>query len=248
MKKIDFVCHIGFDALYDMGASIEELSEEMQANEVVEAILYPIGDAWIHTFKEKNNQLREIVSSKRNFHYFCTVNPWFGAVALQELEYNFEEQHAAGVAFNTGRQGLYIDSPMIFPFIETARKYSKPVYFYTGNPAYGLPLNLANLAEKYPEVSFILGNMGASDFWGDVNLCCANSENIYLETSMSPNAPVVLPQFIKRNGSEKILFGTNYPYTDYKCECEKIAFCNFNESINQSIYYSNAKRILRGQS
>jgi predicted TIM-barrel fold metal-dependent hydrolase len=246
MKKIDFVCHIGFDALYDIGASIEKITEEMHANEVVEAILYPMGDAWIHTFKDKNSQLMEIARSNKNFHYFCTVNPWFGAPALQELKYNFQELGAAGVAFNTDRQGLYIDSPMIFPFIETAWECSKPVYFYTGNPVYGLPLNLANLAEKYPEVTFILGNMGASDFWGDVHLCFENSKNIYLETSMSPNAPVVLPQFIESHGFEKVLFGTNYPFTDYQCECEKIASCNFNESVNQAIYFSNTKKILRG--
>jgi predicted TIM-barrel fold metal-dependent hydrolase len=89
--------------------------------------------------------------------------------------------------------------------------------------------------------------MGASDFWGDVDLCFENAENMYLETSMSPNAPVVLPQFLNTHGCEKVLFGTNYPYTEYTCECEKIASCRFSESENRAIHYSNAKKLLDGQ-
>jgi len=244
MKKIDFVCHTGYDRLHEIGATTEELQEILEEHDVVHAVLFPIGDGYIHRYREQNRRLAGMAEDHGRYSFFCTVNPWFGKEAEKELVACFEDLGAKGVAFNTPIQGLYIDSAMIHPFIEIARSYGRPVYFYTGTPIYGLPLNLANLALKFPEVTFIMGTMGASDYWGDVVPSMRLAGNIYIETSLNTNVPAVFPDFVGEFGFERILFGSNYPYSSYRLECEKILLCGFDAVENGKIFFDNARELL----
>jgi len=244
MEKIDFICHIGYDRLHEIGATKEELVEILDEYDVAHAVLFPIGDGYIHRYREQNRELAEIAENDDRYSFFCTVNPWFGKEAERELAACFEDLGAKGVAFNTAIQGLYIDSGMIHPLIEIARRHEKPVYFYTGTPIYGLPLNLANLALKFPEVTFIMGTMGASDYWGDVVPSMRLAGNIYVETSLNTNVPAVFPGFVGEFGFDRILFGSNYPYSSYRLECEKILLCGFGAVENVKIFFDNARELL----
>jgi hypothetical protein len=240
MKKFDVVCHIGYDPLQEVGTTLEEIQMVLDENEVFKAILIPIGDGFIHRFKEQNRKLFKISSRYEKFLFFCTVNPRFGKQGVIELKACFADLNASGVAFDTSIQGLYIDSPMIYPYIEIARKFSKPVYFYTGIPIFALPLNLANLAHKFPDVKFIMGAMGVSDYWGDIIPSIRLSSNIYLETSINPNIPAVLKNFINEFGDDNVIFGSNYPYTDYKIECKKVERSGICTSSLEKIFFRNA--------
>lgn len=244
MKKIDTACHLGYDRLQEVGVGISDLTATLDRNEVERAVLLPIGEGYIHRFREQNGELEEIVTNSNRFLYFCTVNPWFGEDALKELDECFSVRAASGLAFDTSRQGLYIDSPMIFPFIETAARYSKPVYFHTGIPMFALPLNLANLARCFPEVTFIMGAMGVSDYWGDIIPSFRLCKNLYLETSVNTNVPAVLKDFIEEFGDENILFGSNFPFTEYAMECQKIERAGISDTSIERIFFGNACDLL----
>jgi predicted TIM-barrel fold metal-dependent hydrolase len=244
MKKFDFACHFGYDPLQEVGSSLEELRRLFDLHEVARAVLLPIGAGYIHRFREQNRELAEATRTEPRCLFFASVNPWFGEEAKQELEFCFKELQAAGVAFDTSRQGLYIDSPMIHPLIELARQHGKPVYFHTGIPVFALPLNLANLARRFPEVSFVLGAMGVSDYWGDIIPAFRIAPNIYLETSVNANVPAVLGEFLKQFGDRKVLFGTDFPYTSYGQELRKLELAGIADSSLENIFYRNACRLL----
>jgi len=244
VKKIDFMCHTGYDCLHEIGATVEDIGKMLDTYDVTHAVLSPMGDGLIHRFGEENRRLSEICADNDRFSFFCTANPWFGSDAEKELETCFGELGAKGVAFDTVRQGCYIDAPMIEPLIEIAGKYGKPVYFLTGTPIYGLPLSLANLALKYPEITFIMGSMGASDYWGDVIPSMRMAKNILIETSLNSNVPAVFPGFVAEFGFDRILFGTNYPYGNYRLETEKFTPCGFTDEQYERIFYLNAAKLL----
>lgn len=134
---------------------------------------------------------------------------------------------------------------MIFPFVEVAGRYFKPIYFYTGIPIFALPLNLASIARRYPDISFIMGAMGVSDYWGDIIPAVRLAPNIYLETSINTNVPAVLKDFIGEFGDEGILFGSNYPYTGYEMEYRKIERSGLPLASLEKIFYRNACRLFR---
>lgn len=243
MKKIDCACHLGYDPLQELGVELPELQALFREHEVATAILHPIGSGYIQRFREQNAELAGICAGSSRLLYFCTVNPWFGDDALGELEECFSRRGAAGLSFDTSRQGLYIDSPMIFPFIEMAERHAKPVYFLTGIPVFALPLNLASLARRFRGVSFIMGAMGVSDYWGDIIPSFRLADNLYLETSMNTNVPAVLKDFVSEFGDQKILFGSSYPYTDYTMEYRKIERAGLPAESLERIFYGNACRL-----
>jgi predicted TIM-barrel fold metal-dependent hydrolase len=244
MKKFDFACHVGFDPLQEVGASLEELRRLFDLHDVARAVLLPIGDGYIHRFREQNRSLAQASGQEPRCLFFAAANPWFAEEALRELEASFTELGAAGVAFDTSRQGLYIDSPLIHPLIELARDHRKPVYFHTGVPIFALPLSLANLARRFPAVDFIMGAMGVSDYWGDIIPALRLSPNIYIETSVNANVPAVLADFLGEFGDQKVLFGTGYPYTSYSLECRKIERAGIAVESLENIFYRNACRLL----
>ncbi len=244
LKKIDMAAHIGFDRLQEVGSTREELIGEMDRHQVERAVVHPMGAGFIHRFKEQNRELASLCRKNERFLFFSTVNPWFGQEAEEELAFSFDSLGAAGVSFHTARQGCYIDSPMIGPYIKIAREWGKPVYFFTGFPVYSLPLNLAHLAVKFPDVTFIMGAMGVSDYWADIIPSFRLASNMYLETSVNTNVPAVLKSFVDEFGDKKILFGTNFPFTDYNMEAEKIARSGLSEENLQNIYVRNAAALL----
>jgi hypothetical protein len=244
MKKFDIACHLGHDPLEEVGATLEELRRLFDQHEVFKAALLPIGAGYLHRFREQNRQLAEAARAEPRCLFFAAANPWFGAEALQELEFCFTELGAAGVAFDTSRQGLPIDAPMIHPLIQAAKRHRKPVYFHTGIPLFSLPLSLANLARRFPEVPFILGAMGVSDYWGDIIPAVRIAPNIHVETSVNANVPAVLGDFLKEFGDRKVLFGTNYPYTSYGLESRKLERAGVAPDSLENIFFRNACRLL----
>lgn len=240
MRKFDAACHVGFDPVEEVGATPEELGRVLDRHEVERAVLLPMGAALIHRFGESNRELARLAAGSRRYLFYCTVNPWFGAEALAELERCFGERGAVGLAFDTSRQGLPIDSPMIFPFVEAAARAGRPVYFRTGVPLFALPLSLASLARRYPEVRFVLGAMGLSDYWGDITPAVRLAPNILLETSVNANVPAVLPGFIAEFGDRGVLFGSGYPHTDYELQVRKIERCGLPEQTLERIFFGNA--------
>jgi len=246
MRKFDVACHVGYDPLEELGATAEELERVLDRHEVERAVLLPMGAGLIHRFREENRSLARLTAGSPRYLFYCSVNPWFGAEALGEMDRCFSELGAAGLAFDTSRQGLPIDSPMIFPFVEAAARRAKPVYFRTGVPLFALPLSLANLARRYPEVRFILGAMGVSDYWGDITPAVRLAPNILLETSVNANVPAVLPGFIAEFGDRGVLFGSGFPYTDYGLQCRKIERCGLSEQSLERIFFGNAGELFGG--
>jgi predicted TIM-barrel fold metal-dependent hydrolase len=244
MEKIDIACHVGYDPLMEIGVDLDDLLLTLDDHNVRYAVLKPIGEGLIHKFSEQNRRLADIASEHQRFLFFCSANPWFGRDALDELEWCFAELNASGVSFDTARQGLYIDSPMIFPFIDLCQHYTKPVYFFTGMPIFALPLNLANLARQYPNVRFIMGALGVSDYWGDIIPAVRLASNLYIETSVNTNVPAVLKSFVDEFGDEKVLYGSNFPFTDYEMEYRKIELAGLSDGSLEKIFFTNAANLL----
>lgn len=246
MRKFDAAAHIGTDPMQEIEAGIDDIFSKMEEHGVHCLALHPMGAGYIHMFKEQNRLFAELFKKHSQIMFFSTVNPWFAQDAERELLHSFDELGACGVSFNTALQGCYIDSPMIDPFIRIAESRNKPVYFFTGFPVFSLPLNLAYLANKFPQVKFIMGAMGVSDYWNDIIPAFRIADNLYLETSVNGNVPAVLPSFIEEFGDEKILFGTNYPYTDYALEVSKIIRTGIHPSSLEKIFYENSQKLLGG--
>jgi hypothetical protein len=94
-----------------------------------------------------------------------------------------------------------------------------PVYVHTGQHSFGSPSQLALLARRFPQVKFIMGHAGATDYSTDVAGVCGLAGNVLVESSCARP-----PGFVQRAaavGFHRAIMGSGHPYNDmdYEWSC-----------------------------
>lgn len=117
------------------------------------------------------------------------------------------EQGLVGLYLHPARQGFQLVESIVDPLIDVCRIYGRPVYSQTGTPVCAMPFQLAEMARRFPSVTFVLGHAGYSDFSGyDVIPAAKHSSNILVETSCTGGG--LVQTAIDELGPERVLFSS----------------------------------------
>jgi predicted TIM-barrel fold metal-dependent hydrolase len=153
---------------------------------------------------------------------YAVANPWYGAAALDELE-RAASDGAVALAVDAALQGFDLLDGQVDPLLRFAASRGWPVYVRTGTPPTALPLPLATLARRHPDIAFIMGRSGATDFWIDAIPALHHAANLYADTSYAPWDTVLVgfgndPQV----GAGRVVFSTDAPYTVPAAERQRV--------------------------
>ena len=138
-----------------------------------------------------------------------TVNPW-----RHDAHDRLQQALDAGgriVGFSPGLQGFIPGCPPLNSLLEelAASHPEVPVYIHTGHHSHGAPSQLFLLAGRFPEMRFIMGHSGATDYATDVIPVCRQRPNVYVESSFARP-----PGFIGRLpsvGWDRGIMGSGWP-------------------------------------
>lgn len=237
MNIIDGHCHI-------LKGELDSLLREMDDGGVERAVICPSRPCIAVSNREGNETLAAAQSAHPDrFAGFAVANPWCGAKAAEELKHA-RDLGLHGLKVNSAIQGFSLLDPMFFPLIEFARDAKWPVYCHMGTPVHALPLQLAELAGLYPDVTFILGHCGFSDFWNDIPDAITRCPKVYLETSYA--YPSQLEAYLKSAGPDRIIFGSDRPFSSLGWEIEKTKASGLDDAARESVFSGNMERILGG--
>ena len=224
-----------------------QLIDQMDRHGVDKAVVCPIEEHIVIYNKEGNDYILETVRSfPDRLIGFASVNPWFGAPALEELRRAIGEG-LRGLKLNSCLQGFHITDEILYPLVEQAAELRIPIYFHTGTMVCAEPFQLAYLARRYPQVKFIMGHAGASDFWNDVIPATRRTPNLYLETSKT--TPVTIMGMIEGESAlhERVVFGSNLPTSSYPLELAKVREAICDKDLLEQIMGKNMMALLEGQ-
>lgn len=154
------------------------------------------------------------------FTGFAVASPWYGKKAVDELE-RARGLGLRGLKIFPSLQGFILTDPLIFPLLDFAEKADWPVWCATGTPVSAMPLQLAELAETYPRVRFMMGYGGFCDFWNDVPDALDRCPNLWIETSYI--IPSQIKVWVESCGIAKFVFGSDHPFSSLPLELRKIA-------------------------
>lgn len=213
----DAHCHIGEGKVKCQTA--DALLRAMDKSGVERAVVVPV-EEYICVYNGEGNAyiLEQTKLHSGRLYGFAVANPWYGKPACEMLE-RYLCEGLFGVKFNAGVQGFRINDEIVYPLIEVAARHRAPVYFHTGTPVSGMPFQLYELARRYPEVNFIMGHSGWSDFWQDIPFIAEHSRNIWFDTSLSYTTRT--EAVIEARGSERVVFGSDTPHSTLAFELEK---------------------------
>lgn len=199
-------------------------------------------------FSFYNRQMHEITSAyPERFRCFASASLYRGDRAIDELRRCVEEYGFGGIKVHYWMQGSTVHSKATQQMMELAVSARVPVLFHDGTPPTSETLQIAYLAERYPEAKVILGHSGMFDTWRSAVDACNRLDNLYLCISASPVGDV--QEICARARPDRLLFGSDYgaaPTDDvFWNRYDAIEYGCKDASLKERIYWKNAEELIR---
>lgn len=242
---IDFHTHIGrINSAYYAEKRRQEveksglgLIKEMKKNKVDRSIVF--AQPMVSCFqREKNDELLREVNNKKELIPFAFLDPQLEespALLKYLISVGFR-----GLKLHPIVHGYIVSHSMCFKTYEVAEKNKLPVLVHSGWGTFGSIAYIAELAAHFPKLNVVIGHMLESDAFYYVS----KYDNLFIETSYASH-PRRIEEAVKTCGSDKILFGSDWPYSNQQLELMKIKLANISEKDRTNILSSNAKKLLR---
>ncbi|MFC5650560.1 amidohydrolase family protein [Paenibacillus solisilvae] len=218
------------------------LLDAMDRHEVETAVLSPPDhEVAFHNEEGNESMLKLIRAYPGRFAAYAVYSPWRSLKGTAPLEKALEGG-CRGIKLDVMVQGCSLLDPIVDPLIDAARRHRAFVYVRTGASMHALPLQAAELARRHPDVSFILGRMGKTDYAVEAIPALLQVDNLYAETVH--NYVPYLKTLIAKIGVGRILFSSDLPLTSYERETEKIKDLQLPDELLEPIVHGNLLRLL----
>lgn len=211
---VDGHCHLGIGHEYRQ--TEDELFREMDKYAIDRAVLVPVDRCIAVDNHEGNDTVLDAVRRHpERLYCFATANPWYGQRAVDEIKRALDAG-ARGIYIHSALQGFLLCDELVYPLVKLAEARNVPMYFHTGTPAFAQPSQLSELAMRFPDVQFIMGHMGSTDFKLEAVNAAAVSQNITLDCSW------IMPDLVQRAvatvGADRVMFSSDSPLSTVRIE------------------------------
>lgn len=151
---------------------------------------------------------------------YCTANPWFGDAAVSHVRRAFDDG-AVALKLHPALQGFQPIDHLVDPLIEVAAAVGAFVYVHSGTPAHATPVQVAVLAGRFPDVRFIVGRSGKTDFRTELPTVLRTTSNLIADTSHDfPRTGI--KALLAAAGPERVVFASDHPFGELKHELAKV--------------------------
>ncbi len=235
----------------------EELIASMDENEIDRSVILNLGWTNHEICIETNDYILEATSRHpRRLVGFCAIQPLAGDAAIKELE-RCAKNGARGIGeIRPDVQRFdFKDNMVMKPVVEAIMKYyliflthaSEPVghqYFGKGTitPEFIYPLIL-----NFPDLKLVCAHWGGGlPFYALMPEVAAALKNVYFDTAATPflYKPQIFKQVTDILGSDKILFGSDYPLLSPKRVIDQIESTKLDQEDKNKILGENARKLL----
>lgn len=203
----------------------------------------------VHSTATKASQVRNVNEwvarhAKGKFIGFGTLHP-----DMDDVEGEFERIISLGlrgIKLHPDFQGFKADEAKM------DRIYSLignrlPVLIHAGDEHLdgSSPRRLANVLERFPDLTMIAAHLGGFKKWKEA-MDCLIGKNLYLDTSSAIQYidKEFASKLIKTHGTDKVVFGTDYPSMYHEIELKAFYRLDLNDQEKEDILYNNAAKIL----
>lgn len=181
---------------------------------------------------------------------FGTVHPkqknW-----LEEIDW-LVKNGFPGIKFHPDYQDFFVDDKEVFPLYKALADSGLIVLFHAGvdiglpPPVHCTPDRLARVLDAFPDLKVIAAHMGGYALWDDVEKYLVG-RNLYLDTSYSLNdlGKDRVTAIIKKHGPDRILFGTDSPWTGQMEEIAQLRSLDLTSAEIDGILGANAQQLLK---
>lgn len=180
---------------------------------------------------------------------FGTIHPEYAAWR-DEIAY-LTDAGIKGVKFHPDYQDFIVDEKRLYPIYEAVANAGFVILFHTGldlgfPPPYKcLPDRLKNVVRDFPGAKIVAAHMGAYGYWEDVEKYLLGGP-LYFDTaycSMGMDFEY-LARLIRLHGADKVLFGSDSPWTDQAREVDVIRALRLSQGEIDAVLGGNTAKLL----
>ena len=248
---IDVHAHIGttISRVPPVGQSVEKYLARMSQTNVVAAILSPAaGGLQVRGLQDTQEQ-NEVIARACRQHAdrfpigLGIVEVRHGAAAVEEIERCITRLGLVGLMCHPPLSGHRL-GPILYPVLEVVEAHNGLALLHTPDTA----AHIAEYAQRFRRTTFIVahGSMRPEGH-RDVIATCAGIDNLYVDIAQKPRGDPSwdLADLVRHIGGERILFGSDTPYYDYRLVQALIEESPLDEVTKDRIAWRNAAELIR---
>ncbi len=188
------------------------------------------------------------------FAALAGIDPFRGMAGLRELEQAVLEDGFVGAHLYPHWFGLAPDHAKYYPYYAKCAELGIPIMMQIGHnlvysrerrlPSVGRPICLDTVAIDFPELTLIGIHIGVP--WTDEAISMAwKHPNVYLggDAYAPKHWPKQFVHYANTYGSDKVLFGTDWPVIDPERAVAEIAELDFRPESHRKLMRDNALKI-----
>ncbi|MFZ6029031.1 MAG: amidohydrolase family protein [Chloroflexota bacterium] len=282
MKKIDIHCHTTNRPLphaTNPDASIAAISALMQRHQIVHTVLlatyFPAKGTGISNFR-----LHRWLQGQPHFSMFGSLDfEHYFYQGLNELQELAQLGAIQGIKLYTAYQPIDFEGEKFCRVVELAQTQRLPLMFHGGISydvwkrlsladiltlsesdasrveAVKTPRDFAGLAQKYPDVTFIVSHL-CKPFFQPMIQALKQFDNLFTDTSglldsqddqdFRPHCIEIVKRFVGEAGPEKVLFGSDFPVQSHQDTVDFVegALAQYPTADKELVYAGNARRLI----
>lgn len=191
-----------------------------------------------------NKFIRDSCAEHKEFIGFGTMHPDCDAEreAEQIVSYGLH-----GIKLHPDFQRFYIDAPQAYPIYEAACEHRLPILFHVGDNRYpySQPQRLNRVLEDFPGLQVIAAHMGGYHVW-DQDRDFLRRDNVWFDCSstLALMGPEATAAEIRRMGTDRVFFGTDFPLWDYDEEVGRFFDMPLSREEFQAVLGENFRQFM----
>ncbi|MBW6471209.1 MAG: amidohydrolase family protein [Methanosarcinaceae archaeon] len=241
------------------GVTAAYLSEHMDHCGVDRSVILPVATT-PDQVRSINTWTLSLLSDCDRFIGLGAMHPDFDTVedvetVGDELE-RLKKAGIRGVKLHPEFQFFYPDEERMFRLYEAFIEHDMLVFFHAGGGGtwlkeiHGTPERFAAVVDSFPKMKVLAAHFGGYDCWAGVEKYLIGRD-ILFDTAYifkSDDGTKYLPddeivRMVEAHGSEKILFGTDYPFRRQDIEIANLIGLDLDDSDKERILGENAAQV-----
>lgn len=229
--------------------TLPNLLAEMDATRIDKAVILPIsfGLPFGDDLTERFMAAIRTAGAENRFIFGASVHHGDDE-AVEKLE-RYAKAGARAVKLHPAGQRFFPDSPEAMEIYEACERLGLVVFFHAGRagiePSYThqftMMRNYEPMLKRFPQLQFVFGHAGARDIADAIPLA-KRYPNVWME--IHGQGVTKLHELIERVGSDRLLFGTDWPFYHLAATLAKVLIVTKNKpAVRAAILRGNADRL-----
>lgn len=248
---IDVHVHIGLEEYQGP----QQVLRLMDADGIGQAVISPAPDHedpdGVESSKKMNNLIADALRRwpDRFIAGFGLVEPRHGSACLGEVDRILGDLGLCGLMFHSDDSGISLDHPNTMEIVSHASRHKRVIILahMFQHSILCAPFEFMNLADSFPEITFIAGNpMMTTTDSAAVRYMAKKCPNVYFDTAKIHSHLFPIERTIAAIGVHRLLFGSDNPNYTHNIDKSIIDWSAATDQEKQHIFHDNAYGLFLG--